>query len=224
MDAHAKKALTFVEALADLRFDNVFNPYADECYEHDLPGASAIRCQNLISVLTAALREEVDSMWVGRDLGYRGGRRTGLALTDEMHLTAHARLLGSAKLRVATKAPIAERTASIVWSEITAVRNRVFLWNVFPFHPHEPGDAMSNRSHSRSERARVAPLLATLLAALRPRQVVAIGRDAATALSELGVHCACVRHPSFGGQTEFRDGIRQIYGLDGRTHRQLELT
>jgi hypothetical protein len=27
-------------------------------------------------------------MWFGRDLGYRGGRCTGLAFTDEAHLPA----------------------------------------------------------------------------------------------------------------------------------------
>jgi len=32
-----------------------------------------------------------NTIWMGRDLGYRGGRRTGLALTDEAHLPLFSR-------------------------------------------------------------------------------------------------------------------------------------
>ena len=32
---------------------------------------------------------ELDAIWVGRDLGYRGGRRTGLALTDDVYFADH---------------------------------------------------------------------------------------------------------------------------------------
>jgi hypothetical protein len=47
---------------------------------------------------------------------------------------------------------------------------------------------------------------------IRPRRIVAIGRDAAMALTPIDVPLQVVRHPSYGGQTDFIDGLRAIYG------------
>ena len=80
------RAKAFTEALSRVHLDNVFNPYADVCELHDRPDAAARRRQNLELSLSRALELNVRTMWIARDLGYRGGRRTGLALTDEMHL------------------------------------------------------------------------------------------------------------------------------------------
>jgi len=72
----------FVKALAEFSLDNVFNPYADTCSVHDRAGAAASRRKNLRSYLQAVSDLGADTIWMGRDLRYRGGRRTGLALTD----------------------------------------------------------------------------------------------------------------------------------------------
>jgi hypothetical protein len=203
----------FVECIALLKFDAVFNPYAEVCDRYDRANAPAIRRRNLKTVLAAAMNCGVDSMWIARDLGYRGGRRTGLALTDDIHLAAHADLFGSAPLVRATKgSPVAERTATVIWTALKDLQRPVFLWNVFPLHAHEPRDPMSNRCHSRQERQACRPLLIWLLHTLRPKSVIAIGRDAHLALSDLGIPAWPVRHPSYGGQSEFEIGIRRIYG------------
>lgn len=205
---------SFVDALANLRFDNAFNPYAQSCPDHDGNDAAAIRRRNLELVLGAAIKGGVHSFWIARDLGYRGGRRTGLALTDEVHLTWHARLLSTPPLARATKGPaIAERTATVVWQMLRAIDRPIFLWNVFPLHPHAAGDAMTNRCHSRAEREACRPLLIWLLETLKPQRVVAIGRDAQSALSDLDVVATGVRHPSYGGQTEFVNGLQAIYDM-----------
>src|SRR5687767_8967013 len=161
---------SFVEAVAALRFPDAFNPYTDECPDQDGDNAPAIRRSNLKLVLEAALAGGTDSLWIARDLGYRGGRRTGLALTDEVHLHAHAKLYGSLALARATRGPVvAERTAAVIWQVLRAIERQVFLWNVFPLHPHAPGDPLSNRCHTRSERDACRPLLVWLLDALRPK-------------------------------------------------------
>ena len=205
----------FVDRLADISMPDVFNPWADVCAEHDLPDAPLVRRHNLIAILEAAIAARVDTIWIARDLGYRGGRRTGVAMTDEAHLPNAARLYGDVAIGRATRGPVVvERTATVVWRTIEEVGRPVFLWNVFPLHPHEPGRPLSNRCHTRSERLAFGPLLATLLNLVGPVSVMAIGRDAQVGLAELGVASAAVRHPSYGGQTEFREGVLALYGID----------
>lgn len=209
-----KNAEEFVELVASLRFDDAFNPYSDLCSNFDQPDAAEIRRQNLLVVLEAAIDRGVDSIWVARDLGYRGGRRTGLALTDEVHLTSHADLLGTAPLPRSTTGPVvAERTASVIWQMLMAIKQPMFLWNVFPLHPHVAGDPLSNRCHTRSERLACRHVMIGLIQLLSPRRILAIGRDAQLALEDLGVAAEKVRHPSYGGQAEFIEGVCTHYGL-----------
>ena len=165
------KPAAFVEALTAIHLDDVFNPYSDRCTLHDRADAPQRRRANLLAVVEAAAEDGIDSVWIARDLGYRGGRRTGLPLTDEI------------------------------------------LWNIFPLHPFEPGDPLSNRCHTRAEREVFQELLFTLLKMLRPKSVIAIGRDAHQSLLELDIDCHAVRHPSYGGQTEFIRGMNELYDL-----------
>ena len=163
---------TFVDALSALSLPNTFNPYRDLCPIHDQPDAISRRQTNLRRCLAAALDACADTMWVARDLGYRGGRRTGLPLTDEAHLSEAAKLFRlSDDLDRATQGPVvAERTATITWKMLTAVDRPVVLWNVFPLHPHESNEPMSNRCHRRAERAQTWPLLEALVDMINPKR------------------------------------------------------
>ncbi|MET3835214.1 uracil-DNA glycosylase [Brevundimonas sp. UYEF29] len=202
----------FVCALEAASLPNVFNPWRDHCAVHDRGDAAALRRENLRLFLERAIATEVSTMWVGRDLGYRGGRRTGVPLTDEVHLASASMLLGDIDLVRATEGPImAERTAAVVWRVLEQVRQPVVLWNVFPFHPHQADDPMSNRCHTRAERDETWPLLEALIEMVQPQRIVAIGRDASVALADLGVTAEPVRHPSYGGQAEFMAGMFALY-------------
>ena len=204
----------FLDDLSRLRFPNAFNPYSEKCAVHDVDEAPAIRRKNLEAILLAATTNGIDSLWIGRDLGYRGGRRTGLPLTDEAHLSSHAAIFGCTSLSRATKGPIvAERTATIIWRMLENIGRPVFLWNVFPLHPYEQGEPLSNRCHTRAERQACRSLLVWLLRTLRPLKVVAIGKDAQKALADLDIPAVGVRHPSYGGQAEFITGITTLYEL-----------
>ena len=218
---------TFVATLADMRLPAVFNPYADCCDAHDRSNAVCIRRKNLELFLEAALDNEVQEIWIARDLGYRGGRRTGVPLTDEVHLEGASRLLGGIHLRRATRGPVvAERTAAIVWKVLCRLGRPVVLWNVFPFHPHEPGDPFSNRCHTASERQQTVPLLEALIDMFEPERLVAIGRDAQIVLGDLGLPVTTVRHPSYGGQSEFVSALFSLYGIvsESETHPELALS
>jgi uracil-DNA glycosylase len=204
----------FVAALADMHLPAVFNPYADSCDVHDRSNAVRQRKKNLLLFLEAALEARVDTIWVARDLGYRGGRRTGVPLTDEVHLEQAGQLLGGIDMQRATRGPVvAERTAAVVWKVLSHIGRPVVLWNVFPFHPHDPGDPFSNRCHTASERDLTMPLLRSLIDMFQPECLVAIGRDAQLALHDIGVPVKTVRHPSYGGQTEFMATLYKMYGV-----------
>lgn len=205
---------TFVSAISELSLDAVFNPYRDCCPVNDLADAAKLRRRNLIRCLESALDARVETIWIARDLGYRGGRRTGIPLTDENHLSAASIMFGGIALDKATHGPIvAERTASVVWRLLSSLPEPVMLWNVFPLHPHEKGDPLSNRCHTRAERELAWPFIEALVAMLKPRRIIAIGRDATEALVNIEIPVSAVRHPSYGGQAEFTAGVQALYGL-----------
>ena len=205
----------FLEAVCALDFVNTFNPYSKRCAVYDLDDAPRRRAHALQAMLDAATRVEVDSIWIGRDLGYRGGRRTGLALTDDVHISTHAKRWGVTVERPTKGEALAERTAAVIWSVLSRVEASIFLWNVFPLHPHEAGHPFSNRSHNARERKAGEELLSHLIRLLKPHQLVAIGDDAAKTVHRLAGHrrVAEVRHPSYGGQVQFRQQVAQLYNL-----------
>lgn len=204
--------LSFVNQLSHMTFDSVFNPYKDFCSNYDHIESPAIRRSNLQLYLDAAVNSGVESVWLGRDFGYRGGRRTGIALTDEIHLDTLKHYLGISGIAKATLGkPIKERTATEVWKVIREVDAKVFLWNIFPFHPFENGNPMSNRRHTRSEFNECRDLLFCLLEWLKPKQIIALGADAHKTVVQLGFKASPVRHPSYGGHLEFAGSIRGLY-------------
>lgn len=214
----------FVARLAEMRLPCVFNPYADCCSIHDRADAVRLRKKNLQAFLEAALTSKADTIWIARDLGYRGGRRTGVPLTDEVHLDVVGQLFGGIELKRATRGPVmAERTAAVVWKVLSRIGQPIVLWNVFPFHPHEPNDPFSNRCHTAAERQITLPLLENLIKMFQPLRLVAIGRDAHIALCDLDIPVTCVRHPSYGGRSEFIASLYDLYGVPSHDVRDQQL-
>ena len=209
------KPLSFVEALRELSLENTFNPYSERCARYDRNDAPQLRSSTLRSILDAAAEREVESLWIGRDPGHRGGRRTGLAFTDDVHLHEHAERWGIRIRRPTRGEMIREQTAAVVWRALSRIESPVFLWNVFPLHPHHRGNPFSNRPHNARERRIGEEFLAELILLLHPRRLVAIGNDAAESTCRLAdrQRVIQVRHPSHGGQARF---LAQIV----KSHRQ----
>jgi hypothetical protein len=196
-----------VAALARLRFPDTFNPYVDRCPEHDLLNAAKIRRSNLLATFEAAVAG-VDAIWIALEPGHRGARRTGLAMTDDSHLAAHAQQWGLEGIARATRSgPETEQTAGIVWGALAGTRERVLLWNVFPLHCHLPGQPLSNRRHTRAEREACWELTCAIVTMVGAGRIFAIGNDAHKALSGLDRRCVKVRHPAYGGKADFLAGI-----------------
>lgn len=193
----------------------MFNPYANVCVLHDKSSQSPlIRRRLLLDYLNAVRSIDSRVMWMGRDLGYRGGRRTGVALTDDVHLPELGKRYGvQAPLRSTNGPAVAERTATEIWSVLRCISAPPMLWNVFPFHPYDEGDEQSNRKFSAAEFAVAKDINTELIRLLKIEKIVAIGRDAAGYAGKLGVEVEQVRHPSYGGVADFREGMSRIHGL-----------
>ena len=127
----------------------------------------------------------------------------------------HGRMWGVDCVRPTKGELVAERTATVVWRLLMRVDVPVFLWNAFPFHPYNAGRPFSNRAHKRREGEIGTAILRELIALLQPRRLVAVGNDAARSagLAENARETVSVRHPSYGGQRQFRMEISQLYGL-----------
>ena len=207
----------YVKELSKVNFENTFNPYSNRCAVHDLDNAPHCRSQTLQFMLEAAIEREIDSIWIGRDLGYRGGRRTGLALTDDAHIHEHAERWKLSIERPTKGEIVVEQTASVIWRVLSQIDMSIFLWNIFPLHPHEPGNPFSNRSHNSHERRTGEEFLSKLILLLKPCRLVAIGNDAARTACRLSNRRKViqVRHPSYGGQTQFLAQMNELYDLYG---------
>ena len=207
----------FVSKVRELKFPNTFNPYVERCEQYDKLRAPEIRARVLCEILSAAGDVEIDAIWIGRDLGHRGGRRTGLALTDDFCFSAHTKRWGVEMERPTLGPLVRERTASVVWEMLADIEENVFLWNLFPLHPFPEGNVYNNRAHSAVERDAGVGLLLMLVSLLRPRRIVAIGKDSSRALRNAfgEIEVWDVRHPSYGGEKLFREQTASLYGLGG---------
>lgn len=215
----------FVKELSGLSFDNTFNPYVERCEVYDYFDAPQKRRKMLRGMLEAADKVEVDAIWIGRDLGYRGGRRTGLALTDDVHLFHHVSRWSVECDRPTKGDAMPERTASVIWGVLEKITLPVFLWNVFPLHPFEPGAKFSNRNHNAKERQAGEELLSMLIDNLRPKRLIAVGNDASSAANKFRNTCEVfkVRHPSYGGKNLFLNQVESLYGIDVLASPNMEL-
>jgi len=188
-------------ALEDAAHPGVFNPYAQSDRRFDLPGAAAIRLANLAHYLAAHASAHI--ALIGEAAGYAGCRFTGIPFTCEAQL----REWNDPRFRTSSlRGGYDERSARCVWRAVGG-RDDVIFWNVFPWHPHQPGCPLSNRQPSGAELRAGVVVLERFLSWKRPDHVIAIGRIAERALRRLNVAATYVRHPSHGGQPVFRSAL-----------------
>ncbi|MBO6724858.1 MAG: uracil-DNA glycosylase [Rhizobiaceae bacterium] len=214
----------FLDYLLSFNSDSAFNPWNQNCTEADNSDSHHVRLQNLQDVLSVCVATNSVDIWLGRDLGWRGGRRTGVPFVDELTLASYAASIEATSLSKATVGPpMKERTATEIHVARARVPTKIFFWNVFPFHPHEEGNPFTNRMHTRSERDFGLEALEMILDFLPFERIVAIGNDAFDAVDRMGHRCLRVRHPSYGGQRDFHAQINTHYGIASVEQGQQEL-
>lgn len=210
------RSKAFISAIKNMKFENTFNPYFDTCKVYDYSNSANKRISMLEDLLEKATQVEIDAIWVGRDLGHRGGRRTGLALTDDFNLSNHLNRWSLSSEKLTKGQPIKERTASVVWEMLNDIKSPVFLWNVFPLHPFKPGEPFTNRNHNSVERKAGEEILSQLIDLLKPKRLIAIGNDAENSVIKFSksYEVQKARHPSYGGQNDFVEKIKFLYKIE----------
>ncbi|MED5524578.1 MAG: uracil-DNA glycosylase [Pseudomonadota bacterium] len=206
--------LSLIDELSSFSSKNVFNPYRDVCPINDNEKSPLIRKENLKKYLENMILRRPGFGWIGRDLGYRGGKRTGLPLTDESSLKKMELLYRINGLEKSTISPeVTERTATEIWSEISKIQQLPFLWNVFPFHPHEAGNFDSNRAHTAKELSNARFIAWEVFKGFEFDVILSLGRDAEKLMNSFGYKSIYIRHPSYGGLKAFRKSISKIYSI-----------
>lgn len=214
----------FIKLLDNAPFPNVFNPWMDVDYEHDLDKtAPHIRREQLQQYL--AERQNARILLLGEGLSYQGGHFTGIAMTSERILLGGMRHKGITPQMVfsglaprRTSNPLfkkdgfSENTATIVWGFLTEQQldcKDFIFWNAFPWHPwNTTRGILSNRAPLPVELAHGRMILQMLLQAHPFTKVIAVGNHAKCTLDYMGIAAAAVRHPAFGGATLFKKQMR----------------
>ena len=152
---------------------------------------------------------------VGEAPGFKGCRITGIPFTSGRVVTEICHpLFNSFRSSLSLPKIVAENTATIVWQYLSDKTVVPLFWNSFPFHPHPVGNKNKNRAPNKKEIQQGARYLKLLFAMFEPDVVAGIGAK--------GVECAnkafpelvieYVRHPSYGGKSEFIAGMDKIIG------------
>ncbi len=191
--------------------DGLFNPWRD-CCPHDAAGNGPVE---KLERLALHLDCSPEFILTGEAPGYAGCRYSGIAFTSE-------RLLGEGAIpripalsnRLSTRRlPFSEPSATIVWETLyrLGIAECTILWNALQLHPHRLGNLWSNRTPTPSEINLGEPALRILVEAFPSAKIIAVGRKSEWLLREMGIPTAgSVRHPAYGGATEFAAGLKDM--------------
>jgi len=200
----------------------LFNPWKQWCEVDDRSNTNAGPDARLAR-LEAHLSCEPRFLLVGEAPGYQGARYSGLAFTSERLLIDGAiprvaRVDGRLTTRSPRGGSFTEPSATIIWKALYRLRiqEEVVLWNAVQLHPHRDGEPWTNRTPTPDELALGAPALKALLKAFPHAHLIAIGKKAASLLSDIGATPrGQVRHPANGGASEFAAGLEALVRSDG---------
>ncbi len=169
--------------------------------------------ENLRSYLKLMKRERPRLLLVGEAPGYKGCGITGIPFSSgKLFEQVDHPFLKKLKNSLLLPKIEAENTASIVWRFLVEQQMTPLFWNAYPFHPHPAGNREKNRAPNRQEIAEGVRYLQAIERLFKPQQIAGIGR-AGTACAERAFPeytISYIRHPSYGGKSDFVVGMRQV--------------
>ncbi len=190
----------------------VTNPYLDDGVVNNL----RLYLEYMLEHMSAHPGRRV--LLVGEAPGYKGCRITGIPFSSvKVLMRAEHPLLHTIKSKLslssdALREMTSENTASIVWQYLVDKKTVPLFWNSFPFHPHPEGKENKNRTPNSKEITQGITYLQQLYDIFQPEIVAGVGVK--------GVECArkaypvssikYIRHPSYGGKSEFIEGMNSI--------------
>jgi len=192
---------------------------------------NADRRRNLELYLQEMAEHRPRVLLLGEAPGYRGMRVTGTPFTNRTILQngiGHFGLFGPGKgyqQRASPSSVASEPTATVMWQTLAELDFLPLLWSAYPFHPHRPGNPLSNRTPVVAEIAAGRSFWESLVQLFSIRSIVAVGNVAyRSALPSRGA-VPKVRHPAHGGKIKFRQGLQELLtaGIDDEDVRQVGL-
>jgi hypothetical protein len=198
--------------------ETLFNQYNDRNPELDNSDAAEIRRNNLRKYLEC--HNWLSTYFVvGEAPGPWGCRFSGVPFTSEAQLV-RGELPFTGMQSSRSSAPYSARGADVFWKVMLPHNLKgleFFVWDCVPFHPHHKGRPLAPiRTPTRAELQNFSCILTEMVRIIAPKDVVAIGRKAETALSMVNIASKYVRHPSRGGAREFAKGVDSIFRTNKR--------
>ena len=188
---------------------------ATNFFNHAVP-ENALRRHNLEIYLQEMLDRRPKVLLVGEAPGFRGMRITGVPFTNRVILGGPANsfgLFGPGKgyvLPPEAAGVAAEPTATVLWQVLEEVDFLPLLWSAFPWHTHQPGKPLSNRTPRPSETKLGTPFWQELSELFGISTIVAVGNVAQHSLQRSGLDVPKIRHPAHGGRSGFKQGLEQL--------------
>tara|TARA_B100001964_G_C14058569_1_gene520321 strand:- start:224 stop:826 length:603 start_codon:yes stop_codon:yes gene_type:complete len=183
--------------------DLVFNQYSN------LDSTGNIRLNNLKLYIQSINPEMI---LIGEAPGYHGCRWSGIPFTSEyIMLKSEIHIFKENKFKQSSQGKLKkERSATIVWDTIKNFSPLPFLWNIYPFYPHESGNQKDMRRPTTKEVEDGINFLKMIINIYPKAILVGVGEVAQKKLESLGIKYEEVRHPSFGGKKLFRDQLLKL--------------
>lgn len=197
--------------------NDLFNQYKNRDPRVDLPNAVEIRNQNLYNYFKS-FSKKPGVVLIGEAPGPWGCRFSGIPFTGERQLlmkelpfSGNQSSRNKPKIEVRKATPYVSNSARIFWGVMKQYHPKFFVWNCVPIHPYKHNNMLSVRTPTSKEVKNYSILLSEILSILKPKHIVAVGKKAEFSLSQLGIPCTYVRHPSQGGATKFKKGIAKVF-------------
>lgn len=150
---------------------------------------------------------------VGEAPGFKGCKYTGIPFSSgQLFQSGSHPFIQSIRDDLDIRVWESENTATMVWDYLSDKPTVPLFWNAFPYHPHRPGERLTNRAPNRREVVQGGEFLKALHDIFEPAEVAGVGRK--------GWQCAeavfpnqsiqYIRHPSFGGKADFVQGMDRL--------------